>query len=63
MNKGMYPNVVSVKKLINREWPVSINVYGKQELTRPVSAPTLRERCVIAWRVFIGKYDALDWHN
>ena len=34
---------------------------GYWRVARPISAPTLWERFVIAWRVFIGQYDALEW--
>lgn len=29
---------------------------------RPISSPTMCERLVIAWRVFTGRYDAVDWN-
>jgi len=34
---------------------------GVFRVARPISAPSLLDRIRVSWRVFTGRYDALDW--
>lgn len=59
-----YPNVINAyifSQPFNYGWELQRGDDGKFRPARPISAPTLRERCIIAWCVFTGRYDALDW--
>lgn len=56
-----YPNVISAHKLRTDKYWAQRSVGGSWTAARPISYPTLRQRIVIAWRVFTGKYDALVW--
>ncbi|QXV74202.1 hypothetical protein [Rhizobium phage RHEph12] len=59
--KGKYPNVITVRRLRAKNWPHTYSADDVWTPARPISCHTLIERIVIAWRVFRGRYDALDW--
>lgn len=45
-----------------KEWTIS--TYTKDNTwvpARPYSIPSIHKRFKLAWLVFIGRYDALDW--
>jgi len=46
-----------------KEWSEQAEVEGKWVCARPINyqVVTFRERLRVAWRVFRGKYDALEW--
>lgn len=50
-----------------QQWPVSAGLpteRGKYYVpARPVYIWYFFERLVLAWRVFTGRYDALDWED
>jgi hypothetical protein len=46
-----------------KNWDCNANVKGKWILARPVQIYSFTRRLKLAWYVFIGKYDALDWDN
>ncbi|QIG74865.1 hypothetical protein EVC12_230 [Rhizobium phage RHph_I42] len=56
-----YPNIIKVKRIRANNWPHTYAADGKWAPARPISCRTFIERVVIAWRVFRGQYDALDW--
>ena len=43
------------------DWPQCVCNDGRWVIARPVALPSLRQRIVIAWRVFTGQWDALKW--
>ena len=51
-----------------QKWPCGegrTDIYGRQywQPARPIHLASICSRIVLAWYVFIGKYDALDWHD
>ena len=59
-----HPNIINAHQLASAKkcgWPMA-SVDGKHwSLSRPISAPSVVDRLRLAWSVFIGRYDALDW--
>ena len=48
-----------------REWTIAAEIGGRYVRGRPLGFQgwCLRRRLQLAWRVFVGKYDALKWEG
>lgn len=59
----MTPNLISAYRLSGGDYKDNTASLpdGTYQIARPITAPTLEQRIVWAWCVFIGKYDALIW--
>lgn len=58
-----FPNIIPAHNLA-REWPQSCRGDGFWTPARPEPPPgDLLWRIRIAWRVFVGDYDALRWSD
>lgn len=46
-----------------KNWDSNTEINGDWVPARPVTIYSLRERIKLAYLVFIGEYDALDWEE
>lgn len=62
MIDSRYPELYKASFLIeyDKNW-AQREVNGKLIPARPLGVPTLGRRIQLAWGVFTGRYDALDW--
>lgn len=57
------PNLILADSIRNypEKWPETGLLDGRWVVARPLAVATLWRRCVLAYGVFCGKYDALRW--
>lgn len=55
------PNLISADQLYSGEDPQTGLVLHGWRTVRPTSYPSLLRRFRLAWGVFTGRYDALNW--
>ena len=55
------PQIFTAEEL--SKWNVDAEIDGKWVRARPLSMGTLVTRVKIAYKVFIGEYDALKWYK
>ncbi len=46
-----------------KKWDCTANINGKWILARPRRCDSIWYKLKVAYLVFVGKYDALDWEN
>ena len=55
------PGIYLADALRKEDWPQACRGDGRWVMARPIAAPTFKQRCIAAWRVFTGEWDALRW--
>ena len=56
------PNLFNLKELM-KAFETSIEINGKWVPARPCGLYSLKNRIVLAFGIFVGKYDAVKWPN
>lgn len=59
------PNLWRLQALVDdvNRGEVQTEIWGQWVPARPMGLDSLRERLRLAWGVFVGRYDAVQWPN
>ena len=57
-----HPSLYNVDAILHRGLEVQCGLPdGRWVAARPLGCPTISERFRLAWGVFTGRYDAIEW--